>query len=119
SSRRAPSPPESKTMPADRQTFMPDALFWAENSDPALTEALETAPLGSEIGERLSDAEIRLLCLTPATPAEMVVQLEIICEGLESGPRSDGLDVRALRNIQAVLAAQESQDLRALEQFSA
>lgn len=100
-------------MPANRD-FMPDALFWAENSDPTVGE-----PLDSEMGERLSDAEVRLLDITPTTPAEMVVQLEIICEGLEGGGRSDGLDVQALRSIQTVLAAQEVDELATLQQFSA
>lgn len=105
-------------MPANREAFMPDALFWAENSDPNMAEAVEAAPLESEIGDRLSDAEARLLSITPATPAEMVIQLEVICDGLESGGRSDGLDIRALRNIQSVLALQEAEDRGTLQRFS-
>lgn len=100
-------------MPANSD-FMPDALFWAENSDPTVGE-----PLDSEIGDRLSDTEVRLLGVTPASPAEMVVQLEIVCEGLEGGGRSDGLDLQALRQIQAVLAAQEAEELTTLQQFNA
>jgi hypothetical protein len=49
----------------------------------------------------------------------MIVQLEIICEGLEGGGRSDGLDVLALRNIQRHLAAQEAHEQARLQQFTA
>lgn len=107
-------------MPAPAQdAFMPDALFWAENTAPDLSASTIAAPLESDLGDRLFDAEIRLLSRRPRSPAEMIVQLEIICEGLEGGGRSDGLDVRALRNIQGALAAQEAHEQARLQLFNA
>lgn len=100
-------------------SFMPDALFWAQNTDVNLASGSAAAPEEADIGERLFDAEVRLLSCTPRSPAEMIVQLEIICEGLEGGGRSDGLDVLALRNIQRHLAAQEAHEQARLEQFRA
>lgn len=107
-------------MPAPAQDiFMPDALFWAENTDHDLSSSSSVViALEPDLGDRLFDAEIRLLSCQPRSPAEMIVQLEIICEGLEGGGRSDGLDVRALRNIQTVLAVQEAHEQARLTQFN-
>lgn len=105
-------------MPAPSQDFfMPDALFWAQNTDADLSSAV--TPLENVIGDRLFDAEVRLLSCNPRSPAEMIVQLEIICEGLEGGGRSDGLDVLALRNIQTHLAAHEAHEQARLQLFTA
>lgn len=90
--------------------FMPDALFWAKNTDPTVAN--------DDTGDQLWDAEVRLLSASPQSPAEMIVQLEIICEGLEGGGRSDGLDVLALRNIQTALATQEAHEQARLRQFN-
>lgn len=107
-------------MPAPAQdAFMPDALFWAENTDPDLSTSAVASPQDADLGDRLFDAEIRLLSRHPRSPAEMIVQLEIICEGLEGGGRSDGLDVRALRNIQGILAIQEAHEQARLQLFNA
>lgn len=106
-------------MPAPAQDiFMPDALFWAENTDHDLSSSSVVISLEPDLGDRLFDAEIRLLSCQPRSPAEMIVQLEIICEGLEGGGRSDGLDVRALRNIQTVLAVQEAHEQARLTLFN-
>lgn len=99
--------------------FMPDALFWAQSTAADLSASSAAVPTEAEIGDRLFDAEVRLLSYKPNSPAEMIVQLEIICEGLEGGGRSDGLDVLALRNIQSRLAAQEAHEQARLQQFTA
>lgn len=106
-------------MPSSQDLFMPDALFWAQNADADLSASSVVVPLEGEIGERLFDTEVRLLSRAPRSPAEMIVQLEIICEGLEGGGRSDGLDVLALRNIQTHLAVQEAHEQARLQQFTA
>lgn len=107
-------------MPAIPQdAFMPDALFWAKNTDPDLADSSVVIPLEARLGDRLSEAEIRLLSSHPRSPAEMIVQLELICEGLESGGRSDGLDVLALRNIQTALSVQEAHEQARLQLFNA
>ncbi len=94
----------------DSDTFMNDALFWADSSEPGANrpdteEATE--------GDDLMDAEVRILTHVPSSPEEMIIQLEIICEDLNSGNRSDRLDVLAIRNIQhALLDLQKGEDDR-------
>lgn len=85
----------------DHLTFMSHALLWAEHTEEQSPEALEI-----DDGKGLSPielAEASILAHPPENPAQMIVQIEIICQDLGGGVRYDGLDLRALRNIQRAL----------------
>ncbi len=85
----------------DHQTFMSHALLWAENAEEPLPEALETED--ENVLTLVELAEARILAHPPENPAQMIVQIEIICQDLGGGVRYDGLDLLALRNIQCAL----------------
>lgn len=97
----------------DSDTFMHDALFWANYSEStANTLDIEDVDEATK-GDDLMDAEVRMLTHVPTTPEEMIIQLEIICEDLNSGNRSDRLDVHAIRNVQhALLNLKKGEDDR-------
>jgi len=85
----------------DHLTFMSHALLWAENSQEQLPETDEAE---DENGlSRVELAEASILSHPPENAAQMIVQIEIICQDLGGGVRYDGLDLRALRNIQRAL----------------
>lgn len=85
----------------DHAAFMSHALLWAENAEEQLPE---TGEVEDENGlSRVERAEASILAHPPENAAQMIVQIEIICQDLGGGVRYDGLDLRALRNIQRAL----------------
>jgi hypothetical protein len=85
----------------DHLAFMSHALLWAENTEEQPPENLETE---DENGlSRIELAEASILAHPPENHAQMIVQIEIICQDLGGGVRYDGLDLKALRNIQRAL----------------
>jgi len=85
----------------DHLAFMSHALLWAENTEEPLSEDLANEDQNGLT--RIELAEARILAHRPENPAQMIVQIEIICQDLGGGVRYDGLDLRALRNIQRAL----------------
>ena len=85
----------------DHLAFMSHALLWAENTEEPLSEDLANEDQNGLT--RIELAEARILAHPPENPAQMIVQIEIICQDLGGGVRYDGLDLRALRNIQRAL----------------
>jgi hypothetical protein len=85
----------------DHLAFMSHALLWAENTEEPLPEDLENEDQNGLT--RIELAEASILAHRPENPAQMIVQIEIICQDLGGGVRYDGLDLRALRNIQQAL----------------
>ena len=85
----------------DHDAFMTHALLWAQNAETPSSPDLEAE---DENGLTLIErAEANILAHAPENPAQMIVQLEIICQDLGGGVRYDGLDLQALRNIQRAL----------------
>jgi hypothetical protein len=89
----------------DHDAFMTHALLWAANAESPSSPELEVE---DENGLTLMEvAETNILAHPPENHAQIIVQLELICQDLAAGGvRDDGLDVRALRNIQRALFAQ-------------
>lgn len=89
----------------DHDAFMTHALMWAANAESPSSPELEVE---DENGLTLMEiAEAHILAHPPENTAQIIVQLELICQDLGmEGVRHDGLDIRALRNIQRALFAQ-------------
>ncbi len=89
----------------DHDAFMTRALMWAANAESPSSPELEVE---DENGLTLMElAEASILAHPPENTAQIIVQLELICQDLGAGGvRDDGLDVQALRNIQRALFAQ-------------
>ncbi len=81
----------------DHNAFMLHALIWAENTGDSIGADNDTGASTLEI------AEAFILNHTPRNTAEMIVQLEVICDDLDEGHRCDGFDVVAIRSIQRAL----------------
>lgn len=80
--------------------FMMHAMTWASGVENAAANDDQTA---TDLCSAVERAEAIILGRLPRTAAEIIVQLEIICHDLDEGHRTDGLDVRAIRNIQWAL----------------
>jgi len=88
----------------DHDALMTHALMWAAHAESPSSPELEVE---DENGLTLMEiAEAYILGHPPENTAQIIVQLELICQDLGAeGVRHDGLDVLALRSIQAALFA--------------
>lgn len=101
--RAAPTRPDFAS-PINRPepSFQEMTAFWARH-----VEAEDTADLrGSADAEfpPLTYVERRILTTYPTTAFEMIVMLELIADSAGEGNRSDGLEFRAIRNLQHAIA---------------
>lgn len=83
----------------DQNAFMLHALTWAETTGDA-----DGVEADNDTGaSALEIAEAFILNHAPGNFAEMIIQLEVICDDLDAGHRCDGFDVVAIRAIQRAL----------------
>lgn len=74
----------------------PDHAWTAYSAMLAQTEPLDS----DEAAERLEQAEQAILRSEPETMTDIDRMLEVVCLNLDTGQRSDGADILALRAIQ-------------------
>ncbi|CAN5194243.1 hypothetical protein BH09PSE1_BH09PSE1_19390 [soil metagenome] len=99
--RAATTRPDFAT-PVDRRepSFEEMTAFWARH-----VEAEDTAETAADAGfPPLPYVERRILSTYPTTAFEMIVMLELIADSAGEGNRSDGLEFRAIRNLQHAIA---------------
>lgn len=101
---RATTPRPDFATPVNRQepSFEEMTAFWARH-----VEAEDTADLAMATDAEfppLTYVERRILSTYPTTAFEMIVMLELIADSAGEGNRSDGLEFRAIRNLQHAIA---------------